>query len=63
MRGGEYKVGTENKLKKRDVKAGEKIKGKKNPLLVAVRREALTKIVAYLEQHKQELVTIQEIHE
>jgi len=38
-------------IKKRDLKAGEKIKGKKNPVLVAARREALKKMVIYLDQH------------
>ena len=60
---GEYKAAAEGKLKKRDVKAKEKIKGKKNPELVAASREALTKIVSKLDQHQKELTTIQEIHE
>jgi hypothetical protein len=38
-------------LKKREVKLEEK-KGKKNPVLVAVRKDAMHKIVGYLEEHK-----------
>ena len=60
---GEHKAVVEGKLKKRDAKAIQKIKGKKNPELVAARREALTKIVSKLDQHQKELTTIQEIHE
>ena len=45
-------------MRKREVKAEEKIKGKKNPILVNGRKEALTKIVTYLKDHKDELVTI-----
>ena len=56
------KPGTPIVFNKRSCKYTEKqtakIKGKKNPLLVAARRVALTKMVGYLEQHKQEIVTI-----
>lgn len=47
--------------KKREIKL--KIKGKKNPLLVAVRREQLQNTVNCLKEHKKDLVTVQEINE
>jgi len=47
--------------KKREFKDQQK-KSKKNPALVALRKESTKKIVAFLEQHKNELVTVKQIN-